>query len=73
MESVTCEETGWTVSIGDIIVLENWACREAEIVSINPRDGVGDIDTSDYPLMWAECYDGELWPCTIETIALPDK
>lgn len=68
MQNVTCNETGFTVKIGDTIVLEDWACREAVIVSINPLDSVGNIDTSDHPLMWAECNDGERWPCTIETI-----
>jgi len=68
LQSVTCDELNWTVKIGDRIILENWDCREAVIVSINPLDGVGDIDTTDHPLMWAECDEGERWPCTIETI-----
>ena len=68
LQSVTCDEIGWTVKVGDRIILEDWACREAVIVSINPLDSCVDIDTSDTPLIWAECDEGERWPCTINNI-----
>lgn len=69
INSVTCDETGFTVKIGDSIILDDCGYRTATIVDIDQNSSVVNIDTSETPLLTAEDSDGEQWPCTINNIS----